>query len=100
MLAYFLSRDVLARSEDDDVLDATLDVEIAVPVEMSQIAAVKPAVFEDLPGGGLILEIPGHDVVAPDEDLADAVGAGVKNSDFHPMPGAGPPTPGGELPAS
>ena len=88
VLAHLLAGDVLARGQDDDVLDAALDVEIAVPVEIAQIAAVKPAVFEDFPGGGLIVEIPGHDVVAPDEDFADAVGVGVKNSDFHP--GKGP----------
>ena len=87
MLAHFFGGDVLARGEDDDVLDPSLDEEIAVPVEMAQIAGVKPAVFYGLPGGGLILKIPGHNVVAPDQDLADAVGVGVENSDFHPCQG-------------
>ena len=45
MLAHFLGGDVLARGEDDDLLDPPLEEEIAVPVEMAQIAAVKPAVF-------------------------------------------------------
>ncbi len=84
MLAHFFGGDVLARGEDDDVLDPSLEEQIAVPVEIAQIAAVKPAVFDDLPGGGLILKIPGHNVVAPDQNLPDASRVGVENPDFHP----------------
>ena len=63
-------RDVLAAGGDDDVLLAAGDREIAVFVELADVAGVKPAVDDRLPGGLLVLVVALEDVRALDEDLA------------------------------
>ena len=85
MLSHFLGGDLLARSEDEDFLDPSLEVQVAVPIKITQIAAVEPAIFKGLPGSRLILKITGDDVVAPDEDLSDALGVRMPNPDLHPV---------------
>ena len=62
--------DVLAARGDDDVLLAAGDRQVAVVVELADVAGVQPAVDERLPRRLLVLVVALEDVRAPDQDLA------------------------------
>src|SRR5215210_379720 len=62
--------DVLAARRDDDVLLAAGDREVAVLVELAEVAGVQPAVLERLARGLLVLVVALEDVRPPDQDLA------------------------------
>ena len=63
--------DVLAAGGDDDLLLAPGDLQVAVVVELAQVAGVEPAVgVEHLGGGRLVVPVPLEDQVAGDQDLA------------------------------
>src|SRR5690606_81202 len=66
--------DVVAPAQDE-VLRAVDHREHAVCGERPDVAASQPAIEEGRGRGGLIVEITGHHVLAPDEDLAGLVGA-------------------------
>src|SRR5262249_27272496 len=92
--------DVLTAGGDDDVLLAAGDREVAVPVELPDVAGVEPAVLVDrLPGGRLVLVVALEDVgpadqdftVVGDPDLASLEGA----ADLAELEGVGPGDGGG-----
>ncbi|MGY3467361.1 hypothetical protein ACVW0I_004232 [Bradyrhizobium sp. LM6.11] len=58
---------------NDDVLGAILDDDIAMRVEHAEVAGVKPAAFEGVPGRLLVLEVALHHDVAAEHDLADGL---------------------------
>src|SRR6266487_940124 len=63
-------RHVLAGGGHDQLLLAAGDAQEAVVVQLTDVAAVEPAVdVERLSGGGLVVPVPLEDVVAEDEDL-------------------------------
>ncbi|MPL88378.1 hypothetical protein SDC9_34398 [bioreactor metagenome] len=83
--------DVLA-ARDDDVLRAVLQLDIAIGVHHPEVARGEPAAGKGLVGGGGVLEVPLHHVVAAHEDLAHRhaigrhrlLGVGVRHHDlFH-----------------
>src|SRR5581483_10869408 len=73
-----LARIDVEAAPDDQLLLPVDDEEEAVLVDVAHVAGVEPAALERLGGGGRLLEIALHDVVAADHDLADAVLAGRK----------------------
>src|SRR5213594_79114 len=93
-------RDVFA-ARDDDVLLAVAQLDVAVGVHDGHVAGVEPAAAKGFGGGGRIVEVAGHDVVAAHDHLAQglAVGGqvahlGVDDAELagdqvgHPLPGA------------
>src|SRR5215467_14915363 len=66
-----LRRDVLPARRDDQILLAVGDLQPAVRVELADVAGAEPAVLRERGGGRIgVLEVPGEDGVAADEDLA------------------------------
>ena len=64
-------REVLAAGRDDDVLLAAGDRQVAVVVELAEVAGVQPAVAVERLGGGLgVLPVAREDVRAAHQDLA------------------------------
>jgi hypothetical protein len=51
-------------------------VKVAALVELPDVTGMEPAVAERHRGGGFVLPIARHDVVAPDQDLARSSGSG------------------------
>src|SRR3989475_4069667 len=66
-------RDVLA-ARDDDVLLAVAQLDVAVGVHDGHVAGVEPAAAESLGGGGGIVEVAGHDVIAPHHHFSQRLG--------------------------
>src|SRR3546814_9842758 len=65
-------RDVLA-ARDDDVLGAVLDLAVAVGMQHRQVAAAEPDVGERLAGRRRVLQVPLHDGVYAQPELADGL---------------------------
>ena len=63
-------REVLAARRDDDVLLAAGDLEVAVLVELAEVAGVQPAVLDRAERRVVVLVVALEDVRAPDQDLA------------------------------
>ncbi|OPY93080.1 MAG: hypothetical protein A4E73_00475 [Syntrophaceae bacterium PtaU1.Bin231] len=71
-----LGVDVLPGVEDDDVLLAARDMNVALPVDVAQILGVEEALRVEDPAIGLVVPVvAGHHRLAPQPDLPDPVGA-------------------------
>jgi hypothetical protein len=90
-----LGRVGVEAADDEHVLLAVGDAQVAVLVEHPDVAGVQPAVGVDGRGGGLgVVEEPGHDVVAPHDDLAGLARRQRRTvvvDDLHLDVGDGPP---------
>lgn len=64
--------DVLARGEDDNLFLAAGNEEVAVVVDVAQVAGVEPAVFNDFDGRGRAIPIALHHMRAAGEDFSIA----------------------------
>src|SRR3546814_1993322 len=63
-------RDVVAAGEHDDVLLAVGYLQVAVFVQLADVAGVQPAVPDCLIGGFLVVPVAGHHAFAAHQDLA------------------------------
>lgn len=61
--------DVLAVGGDEHLLDAALDVKIAVLVDVALVAGVEPAILVDRLAGGLLAVVAPHQGAAPHQNL-------------------------------
>src|SRR5881396_3145536 len=68
-------RDVFA-ARDDDVLLAVAQLDVAVGVHDRHVAGVEPAAAKGFGGGGRIVEVTGHDVVAAHHHLSQRLTVG------------------------
>ena len=62
--------DVLAAGGDDDLLLAAGDPQVAVLVELAEVAGVEPAVDDRLGGRGRVVAVPAQTLTPCSEDLA------------------------------
>ena len=79
---HFLREDILAAFGNDDGLLSAGQVEETVLIKISQVASVKPAVFQHLVGSFLIVVIPNHDGVTLADHFTDSVFVGVLNANL------------------
>ncbi len=87
MLTHLFGRNFFAGTQDDDVFDPALDKKIAALVQAAEIAAPEPAVLDNGPGGSVVGEIAGHDIVAADENFSHTFGIGPVDFDLYPDQG-------------
>src|SRR5437667_5162222 len=66
-------RDVLA-ARDDDVLLAVAQLDVAIGVHDRHVAGVEPAAAEGLGGGGRVVEVAGHHVIAAHDHFTERLG--------------------------
>src|SRR4030095_2421807 len=75
--------DVLSFFGDDNIFLTAAEVQVTFGVEPSDIAGAEPAVDDGFGGEFRFMQIAGHDGLAANLNLADAVGTGISNADFH-----------------